>query len=210
VLVVDDHDVLRSAVGRMLEDQGFDVVGQAADGRAGVNLAVETSPDVVLMDLAMPVMSGVEATERIMRAVPSAEVLILTGSGDENDVVDAIMAGACGYLLKQCSADDLAAGIRAAAEGESVIAPSIAAKLLRRFRLGGPTEKLCVVSERTLSGRELEVLKLLARGRDTKEIADALILSPKTVKNHVASILKKLGVDSRLEAAVYALRRGIV
>ncbi len=210
MLVVDDHDIFRIALRGLLNEQGFEVVATAADGWEAVRLAKQLSPDVVSMDLDMPGMTGVEAIERIVRSVPSTQVLVLTGSADETDVVDAIMAGACGYLLKHSSAEELAVGIRAAAAGESVIAPSIAAKLIRRFRLGGPTEKMSVASERTLSPREVQVLKLLAHAKDTTEIAAELFLSPKTVKNHIASILKKLEVANRLEAAVYALRRGII
>jgi DNA-binding NarL/FixJ family response regulator len=209
VLVVDDHEIFRAGLRRLLEEQGFEVVAEASDGATGVRLARSLSPDVVTMDTDMLGMSGVEATERILRAAPTSRVLVLSSSAEESDVVDSVMAGASGYLLKRSSPDELAMGIRACASGESMVSPSVASQLLRRFRLG-PNQSFAAPSERELSDRELEILKLLAQGKDNAEIARELILSPKTVKNHISAILRKLEIDNRIEAAVYAVRRGIV
>jgi DNA-binding NarL/FixJ family response regulator len=209
ILVVDDHAIFRAGLRRLLEDQGFEVVAEAGDGGSAVRLARSLSPDVVTMDTDMPGMSGVEATERILRAAPAARVLVLSNSKAESDIVDSVMAGACGYLLKRSSPEELAMGINACACGESMVSPSVTSQLLRRFRCG-PTQSLAEPFERELSERELEILKLLAQGRDNAGIARELILSPKTVKNHISAILRKLEMDNRIEAAVYAVRRGIV
>jgi two-component system, NarL family, response regulator LiaR len=209
ILVVDDHEIFRAGLRRLLDDQGFNVVAEAGDGASAVRLARSLSPDVVTMDTDMPGMTGVEATERILRAAPAARVLVLSNSAAESDVVDSVMAGACGYLLKRSSPEELAMGIKACASGESMVSPSVTAQLLRRFRCG-PSKSLAEPFERELSERELEILKLLAQGRDNAGIARELILSPKTVKNHISAILRKLEMDNRIEAAVYAVRRGIV
>jgi DNA-binding NarL/FixJ family response regulator len=210
VLLVDDHAIFRVGLRRLLEDQDFEVVAEASDGASAVRLARSLSPDVVTMDTDMPGMSGVEATERILRAAPTARVLVLSSSAEESDVVDAVMAGACGYLLKRSSPEELAMGVKACANGESMVSPSVTGQLLRRFRSGGTNQSFAEPFERELSDRELEILKLLAQGKDNAEIARVLILSPKTVKNHISAILRKLEIDNRIEAAVYAVRRGIV
>jgi DNA-binding NarL/FixJ family response regulator len=192
---------------RLLAEARVDVVGEASNGREALQLVRELAPDVVLMDVHMPVMTGVEATERIGAFAPEVQVVILTISADERDVVDAVMAGACGYLLKDSPVEHLIAGIRAAAAGQALVSPSIAAQLLRRLREGSAREAGSVTEE--LTPRELEILRLLATGMENSEIGAALYLSPKTVKNNVTRILKKLQLRNRIEAAVYATRRGL-
>jgi DNA-binding NarL/FixJ family response regulator len=162
------------------------------------------------MDLKMPGLTGVEATRRISGIAPLARVVVLTISADDDDVMDAVMAGACGYLLKDSSIEQLIAGIRAAASGESLISPQIATKLLQRLRAHGADEAAAETIRADLSDRELEVLRLIANGKDNAEIARDLYISPKTVKNHISNILMKLQIDNRIQAAVYAVRSGIV
>ena len=158
----------------------------------------------------MPGLTGVEATRRISGIAPLARVVVLTISADDDDVMDAVMAGACGYLLKDSSIEQLIAGIRAAASGESLISPQIATKLLQRLRAQGADEAAAETIRADLSDRELEVLRLIANGKDNAEIARDLFISPKTVKNHISNILMKLQIDNRIQAAVYAVRSGIV
>jgi DNA-binding NarL/FixJ family response regulator len=206
--VVDDHDLFRRGLADLLEDRGIEVVGQAGLGAEGVRLARELSPDVVLMDLSMPGMSGVEATQRLASAAPRTRVLILTVVADEGHVMDALLAGACGYLLKDAPIENLVEGIEAAARGESLISPLIARQLVNRIREPAGAEP--AVSGADLTARELEVLQLLARGLDNHQIAETLYLSQHTVKNHVSSILAKLQVGNRIQAAVRAVRSGLV
>lgn len=208
VVVVDDHDLFRRGLADLLEDRGIEVVGQAGLGAEGVRLARELSPDVVLMDLSMPGMSGVEATQRLASAAPRTRVLILTVVADEGHVMDALLAGACGYLLKDAPIENLVEGIEAAARGESLISPLIARQLVNRIREPAGAEP--AVSGADLTARELEVLQLLARGLDNHQIAETLYLSQHTVKNHVSSILAKLQVGNRIQAAVRAVRSGLV
>ena len=170
----------------------------------------ELAPDVVVMDLNMPGMGGVEATRHISSVAPLTRVLMLTISDQDNDVMDAILAGACGYLLKDSSIHDLMAGIRAAALGESLISPNIAAKVLQRVRATSTQPEIADQIRAELSDREIEVLKLIANGKDNAVIAGELHISPKTVKNHISNILMKLQIDNRIQAAVYAVRSGIV
>ena len=209
VLVVDDHELFRDAVCRLLTDEGFDVVGAAANGEEALALVSKSLPDVVLMDLDMPRLGGVQTTKELTRLAPSSRVVVFTASGEEPDVVDAIMAGATGYLLKTAPAEQLVAGIRAAACGESIISPSLATQLLRQVRAGAPVPSTGP-SESELTERELAILKLIAGGMDNAEIASTLFLSPKTVKNHITTILRKLQLANRTEAAVYAVRSGLV
>lgn len=207
VIVVDDHDLFRRGLRELLEDQGIRVVGEAANGDDGVRLATHVLPEVVVMDLHMPRMTGVEATRHLSAAAPTVKVLVLTISAEEEDVMDAMMAGASGYLTKDASMEEIAAGVRAAAAGESLISPRIAAQILSRLR-----ERASDVEHpghADLSNREIEILRLLAHGRDNDDIADALVISPHTVKNHVSSILAKLQMENRVQAAVYAVRRGL-
>ena len=209
VLVVDDHDLFRTGLVNLLSEQGVQVVGEAADGDTAVRVVQELAPDVVLMDLNMPGMSGVEATERIVSITPLARVVVLTISDQDADVLDAILAGACGYLLKDSSIHDLIVGIRSAAVGESLISPHIASKVLQRVRAANTGEAF-TPSATDLSEREVEVLRLIANGKDNADIAAELSISPKTVKNHISNILMKLQIENRIQAAVYAVRSGIV
>ena len=210
VLIADDHDLFRTGLRTLLEEQGVQIVGEAASGAQAVRLARELAPEVVVMDLNMPEMTGVEATRQIGALSPLTRVLVLTISDQDGDVVDAIVAGACGYLLKDSSIQELIRGIEAAAVGEALISPHIAAKVLQRVRAASPQPELAAAIRAGLSEREVEVLKLIANGKDNGEIAAELHISPKTVKNHISNILMKLQIENRIQAAVYAVRSGIV
>jgi DNA-binding NarL/FixJ family response regulator len=210
VLIVDDHDLFRTGLRNLLEEQGILVIGEAAAGNEAVRAVRELAPDVVVMDLNMPGMSGVEATRHITGVAPLTRVLVLTISDQDSDVLDAILAGACGYLLKDSSIQELMAGIRAASVGESLISPHIAAKVLQRVRSTSTVPAIAETIRAELSDREIEVLKLIANGKDNAQIAGELHISPKTVKNHISNILMKLQIDNRIQAAVYAVKSGIV
>ena len=210
VLIVDDHDLFRIGLRNLLEDEGVQIVGEAAAGLEALEIVRELAPDVVVMDLNMPGMGGVEATRHISTMAPLTRVLMLTISDQDNDVIDAILAGACGYLLKDSSIQQLIAGIHAAALGESLISPTIAAKVLQRVRASSTQPEIENTIRAELSEREIEVLKLIANGKDNAMIAAELHISPKTVKNHISNILMKLQIDNRIQAAVYAVRSGIV
>jgi DNA-binding NarL/FixJ family response regulator len=203
VLITDDHGVVRQGLRMFLSlDPGVEVVGEAANGEEAVAMAQELRPDVVLMDLLMPVMDGISATEAIRHDLPDVEVIALTSVLEDASVTGAVRAGAIGYLLKDTEAAELRRAITAAAEGRVHLVPEAAARLMREVRAPESLE--------SLTGRETEVLKLLARGRANKQIAAALYVSEKTVKAHVSSILMKLGVQSRTQAALHALRTGVV
>ena len=210
VLLVDDHDLFRTGLRTLLEEQGVDIVGEADTGTRAIEQIREVAPEVVVMDLNMPGISGVEATRQIAMIAPLTRVLVLTISDQDADVMDAILAGACGYLLKDASIQDLMAGIAAAAAGESLVSPAIAAKVLQRLRAtsASPREAETIRSE--LSDREVQVLKLIANGKDNAMIAAELHISPKTVKNHISNLLMKLQIDNRIQAAVFAVRSGLV
>jgi DNA-binding NarL/FixJ family response regulator len=210
VLLVDDHDLFRTGLRNLLETNGLAIAGEAATGAEAVSSVAELAPDVVVMDLNMPGMTGVEATRQIATAAPLTRVVVLTISDEEEDVLDAIVAGACGYLLKDASIQDLIRGIQAAAVGESLISPHIAAKVLQRLRATTADSAGAETIRAELSDREIEVLKLIANGKDNAEIARELVISPKTVKNHISNILMKLQIENRIQAAVYAVRSGIV
>jgi DNA-binding NarL/FixJ family response regulator len=210
VIVVDDHDLFRTGLKNLLEEQGVNVVGEAPNGQTAIRLARDLAPDVVVMDLNMPGLTGVETTRQLAGVAPLSRVVVLTISADDDDVMDAVMAGACGYLLKDSSIQELIAGIRAAAAGESLISPQIAAKVLQRLRAQSTSEDAAATIRAELSDREIEVLKLIANGKDNAQIARELFISPKTVKNHISNILMKLQIDNRIQAAVYAVRSGIV
>ena len=211
VLLVDDHDLFRTGLAKLLLEQGVHVIGEAATGDGALRLVHELSPDVVVMDLNMPGLTGVEATREISASSPRTHVVVLTISEDDDDIVDAVMAGACGYLLKNSTVQELVAGIAAAAEGDSLISPQVGTKVLQQLRAkttgvrrGGDPPRI------ELSERELDVLRLIAIGKDNAQIAQELFISPKTVKNHISNILMKLQIENRIQAAVYAVRSGIV
>ena len=210
VLLVDDHDLFRTGLRSLLEEQGVKIVGEAASGNDALRIVREAAPDVIVMDLNMPGMNGVEATRHIGRDAPLTRVVVLTISDQDSDVMDAILAGACGYLLKDASIQDLMAGIRAAAVGESLISPHIAGKVLQHVRGTTPSSDAAATIRAELSDREIQVLKLIANGKDNALIAAELHISPKTVKNHISNILMKLQIENRIQAAVYAVRSGIV
>jgi DNA-binding NarL/FixJ family response regulator len=210
VLLVDDHDLFRTGLRNLLEEQGVQVIGEAAAGAEALRLTRELAPDVIVMDLNMPGMSGVEATRHITAVAPLTRVLVLTISDQDGDVMDAILAGACGYLLKDASIQELMRGIQAAALGESLISPHIASKVLQRVRASTTSPTIAETIRSELSDREIQVLKLIANGKDNAQIAGELHISPKTVKNHISNILMKLQIENRIQAAVYAVRSGIV
>jgi DNA-binding NarL/FixJ family response regulator len=208
VMLVDDHDLFRTGLRNLLEEQGVHIVAEAPDGSVALQLVRELTPDVVVMDLNMPGMNGIEATREITRVAPLTRVLVLTISDQDEDVMDAILAGACGYLMKDSTIQDLMQGIRAAFVGESLISPHIASKVLQRIRASSVDTGGGVRPE--LSDRETEVLRLIANGKDNAQIAQELHISPKTVKNHISNILMKLQIENRIQAAVYAVRSGLV
>jgi two-component system NarL family response regulator len=210
VVAVDDHDLFRSGLVRLLSEQdGIEVVEQAADGERGVRVVLRERPDVVLMDLGLPGMSGIEATRRILEQMPAAKVLVLTISDAERDVSEAILAGARGYLLKESTLEEIVGGIRSAALGQSTLSPRVAAGLLDRLRALEQSGR-AREGEAELTARELEILGLIAAGKDNAEIAAEIVISAQTVKNHVSSILAKLRLENRIQAAVYAVRRNLV
>lgn len=205
VVLVDDHLSFRAGLRELLGFHGLDVVGEAADGDAALQLVQETAPDVVVMDLDMPGVAGVEATRRISATAPSTRVLVLSASDEDTDVLEAILAGVSGYLLKRGPIEDLVAGISRAAAGESTVSPAIAGSVLRRLRENAPAP----AASSGLTDRELQVLRLIADGKDNGQIAAELHISPKTVKNHISNILMKLQIENRIQAAVYAVRAGL-
>ena len=209
VLLAEDHALFRQGLRELLGAAGVSVIGEASDGVTAVRLTRELRPDVVVMDLHMPRMDGIDATNEIMKAERPPVVLVLTVSTTNDDVLDAIAAGASGYLLKDTAADEIVEAVRSAGDGGAPLSPAIAGAVVRRIR-----EQSATVEEPedlvALSARETEILRLVAQGRDNTEIAQELYLSPSTVKNHVSSILEKLGVGSRVQAAVRAARAGIV
>jgi DNA-binding NarL/FixJ family response regulator len=210
VVLVDDHDLFRTGLRTLLEEQeGVQVLGEASDGAEAVRLVGEAAPDVVVMDLNMPTMSGVDATRRITAQSPLTRVIVLSISDNDADVMDAIVAGACGYLLKDSSIESVVAGIRSAAVGASLISPAIASKVLQRVRTTTADTDMADAIRAELSERELEVLRLVANGKDNAQIAAELVISPKTVKNHISNILMKLQMQNRIQAAVYAVRSGL-
>jgi DNA-binding NarL/FixJ family response regulator len=210
ILLVDDHDLFRTGLRNLLEEEGgVQILGEATNGSEAVRLVRELAPDVVVMDLNMPSMSGVEATRHITALSPLTKVIVLTISEEDADVLDAIVAGACGYLLKDSSISDVIAGIHAAAVNQSLISPTIASKVLQRLRATTEDTEMADAIRTELSDRELEVLKLIANGKDNAQIAAELVISPKTVKNHISNILMKLQIQNRIQAAVYAVRSGL-
>jgi len=221
VLIVDDHAVVRQGLRTFLELHGdpssddvsslpIEVVGEAADGAQAVDLSRRLQPDVVLLDLVMPGMDGIQATPRIVACSPRSRVIILTSFGEEDKVIPAVRAGAQGYLLKDIPPDELVRAVRAAYQGQVQLHPDVARKLMSAVAAQDPpTGKPGAAAADELTGREHEVLGLIARGFNNREIAEKMVISEKTVKTHVSSILGKLHLEDRTQAAIYALRHGL-
>jgi DNA-binding NarL/FixJ family response regulator len=212
VLIADDHALFRRGLSMVLESEpDIEVVAEAQDGEEVIAKAEEIVPDVLLMDVRMPKLSGIEATRAIRESVPSSKIVMLTVSDEEDDLFDAIKAGANGYLLKEISIEEVADAIRAVTQGQSLISPSMASKLLNEFNaLAKQADEKPRLAAPRLTQRELEVLKLVAQGMSNREAADSLFIAENTVKNHVRNILEKLQLHSRMEAVVYAVREKLL
>jgi DNA-binding NarL/FixJ family response regulator len=208
VLIVDDHDLFRTGLCTLLEDEGFEVSG-AASGKVAVALSRSFAPDVVLMDINMPEMSGIEATRVLLRERPETAVVMLSVIADDQRVLDAVSAGASGYLLKDASLAEIVAGVRSAAAGHAAITPRVAGALVASVRSAARRHSQQAPVP-VLSQRDRDVLTLLAMGWDNAEIARRLDLRPNTVKQNVSRLFEKLGVENRVQAAVYAIRAGVV
>ena len=203
ILIVDDHAVVRQGLKMFLAmDETFDVIGEASNGQEALALVESLEPDVVLMDLLMPVMSGIEAILLLRARFPHVEVIALTSVLDNGSVVKAVRAGAIGYLLKDTNSDELIRSIKAAASGQVQLSPQAAALLVQEVQVPDSPEQL--------TARELDVLRLIAAGKSNREIADELVLGEKTIKTHVSNLLSKLHLNSRTQAALYAVRMGLV
>jgi DNA-binding NarL/FixJ family response regulator len=210
VLMVDDHDLFRTGLSSLLAAQSdIEVVAQASGGRMAVRLADELRPDVVLMDIRMADLGGVAATREILDRHPSSRVLALTVVSDDADVEAVVRAGACGFLAKDTPVEGIVVAIRAAAQGVAWLSPRAAEVVLARLRRDDAEPDFGSVPIEELSPRELAVLRLIARGLENSQIAAELGISPRTAKNHISNILAKLGLPSRVQAAVYAVRRGL-
>lgn len=210
MLVVDDQELFRRGLTMLLgQDADIEVVGEASDGVAGTEMAITTAPDVVLLDVRMPRRSGVEACRDIKESVPSAKIIMLTVSDEEEDLYETVKNGASGYLLKDSSIEEVAQAIRVVHEGQSLISPSMAVKLIDEFKQMSKPERSQVANLR-LTERELEVLRLVAKGLNNREVAKELFISENTVKNHVRNILEKLQLHSRMEAVMYAVKEKLL
>ena len=208
VLIVDDHALFRRGLMLVLEsEEGIEVVGEADDGEDAIAKAEALAPDVVLMDVRMPRVSGIEATRRLAETLPTTKIIMLTVSDEEDDLYEAIKAGATGYLLKEISIEEVADAVRAVVQGQTLISPSMASKLIAEFTslAKRATDRQSVPVPR-LTDRELDVLRLVAQGITNREIAEQLFIAENTVKNHVRNILEKLHLHSRMEAVLYAVR----
>ena len=207
LMLADDHRMLREGLRRSMTDQGFDVVGEARDGDEAIQLAEDLLPDVILMDVTMPEVDGVEATRQIKQITPEVRIVMLTMHADQEVLAAAIRAGASGYLVKDCSTEEIATAVRMAAGGETALSPQLAASMLDEVRrLDQPASE----EERLVTKREEEVLQLIADGCSTTEVAERLYISQKTVKNHLASIYQKLDARDRTQAVLRAVRMGII
>jgi two-component system response regulator DegU len=207
-MLVDDHQMLRQGLRRSLEEEGFYVVGEASDGEQAVRLVPAAKPDVILMDVSMPDMDGIEATRRIIQNDPDKRIVMLTMHADKDLIDAAIKAGAVGYLTKDCSTDEVIQAVRMAANGETALSPQLAKTMLSEVRK--IDEKAAREEDRLVTKREEEVLQLIADGCSTPEVAQKLYISQKTVKNHLASIYEKLNARDRTQAVLLAVRMGIV
>jgi DNA-binding NarL/FixJ family response regulator len=207
ILLVDDHAVVRESIRKLLEEQdGLEVVGEAGDGETAVSIACSLKPDVVVMDIAMPKLNGIEATKKIRKLCPNTCILILSAYDYTQYVFALLEAGANGYLLKDVSGQDLVSAIHNIHNGESVLCPTVASKVMQRFRQGANGDS----SHHELTNRETEVLSMAAAGHKNKEIAKRIFVSNRTVEAHLASIFSKLKVSSRTEAILYALKKGLI
>ncbi|RED57260.1 LuxR family two component transcriptional regulator [Cohnella lupini] len=207
VLLVDDHEMVRIGLAAVLgTEAGIEVVGEAGNGNEGLRLAREYSPDVVLMDLVMDGMDGIETTRRLMEEMPECRVIVLTSFLDDEKMYPVIEAGAFSYLLKTSRASEIADAIRAASRGQSVLESQVASKMMNRFRR---PPQVAAQPHEDLTDREMEVLKLIALGKSNQEIADDLFIGIKTVKYHLTNLFGKLGVEDRTQAAIYAHRNGL-
>ena len=210
VLVVDDQELFRRGLTMLLAvESGIEVVGEAGDGIEGTSLATTAAPDVVLLDIRMPKRSGIEACLAIKEAVPTTKIIMLTVSDEEADLYEAVKSGASGYLLKDSSIEEVAQAVRVVADGQSLISPSMAVKLIDEFKQMSKPEREQGPALR-LTERELEVLRLVAKGLNNREVAKELFISENTVKNHVRNILEKLQLHSRMEAVMYAMREKLL
>ncbi|MFC6316025.1 response regulator [Lapidilactobacillus achengensis] len=206
VLIVDDHEMVRLGISSYLSIQSdIEVIGEAVNGREGLEKALTLRPDAILMDVVMPEMDGIEATKEILKQWPQAKIIILTSFIDDEKVYPAIEAGAASYILKTSTAAEIAQAIRATAKGESVLEPEVTTKMMNRM-----SQKSQPQLYEDLTAREREVLMLIAKGKSNKEIADELFITLKTVKTHVSNILAKLQVEDRTQAAIYAFKHKLV
>ncbi len=208
VILAEDHIITRQGIRRLLEEEGkFEVVGEADDGEQVVKLAVEKNPDVVIMDIAMPKLNGVEATKLIKERCPTTAVLILSAYDDDEYVFALLESGVAGYLLKTASGDELVRAVESASKGEPTLHPNIAQKLINRFRTAGGGKRVEEIGD-ILSEREIDIIVLAAKGMSNQDIAEKVIISKRTVEGHMRSIFNKLGVGSRTEAVIYGLKKG--
>ncbi len=212
LVIADDQQLFREAIKTLLSVQTeFEVVGEAGNGKEAIELVELLKPEIILMDLRMPLMDGVQATRIITSQYPNTHVLILTTFDDDNDLFEGLKAGAVGYLMKDISSEQLFDGIRSAAKGEFFLLPSETAKIVAEFsRLSHPTNEYAPNPVETLTKREIEILKVVATGASNKDIADILVITEGTVKNHISNILGKLEVKDRLQAAVKAHQKGLL
>lgn len=207
LMLADDHRMLREGLSRSMREEGFDVVAEARNGAEAVQLATQVKPEVILMDVTMPELDGVEACRQIREAIPDARIVMLTMHADQDVLANAIRAGASGYLVKDCSTNEIASAVRMAAAGDTALSPQLAATMLNEVRrMDQPVPE----QERVVTKREEEVLQLIADGCSTPEVAEKLFISQKTVKNHLASIYQKLDARDRTQAVLSAVRMGIV
>jgi NarL family two-component system response regulator LiaR len=207
VLLVDDHEMVRIGLAAVLgTEEGIEVVGEASSGAEGIRLAQQYRPDIVLMDLVMEGMDGIEATRRLLQLYPECKVIVLTSFLDDDKMYPVIEAGAFSYLLKTARASEIAQAIRSAVKGQPILESQVASKIMHRFRQPKPSAAL----HEGLTEREMEVLCLIAEGKSNQETADLLFIGIKTVKFHVTNILAKLGVEDRTQAAIYAFKNGLI